>query len=208
MDVTVLFAFFIVSASLALTPGADWAYVITSSMKENMLAPAVAGLALGYIMIAGVVAAGLGIVLANIPFALSVLIYCGAAYLIWMGIGAIRNPAVPYTGEHPPASDVKSVFIKGFVISGSNPKALLLFLAILPQFTRPDTAWPSGIQMGVLGLVHTLDCCIVYTCVGIGSKIILRSRPSAARKVSQFSGVAMITIAALLLSEKVLGITT
>lgn len=206
MDLTVFVAFFIVSVSLALTPGADWAYVITSGMKEKMLVPAIAGLALGYLMIAGVVAAGLGIVLSQIPFVLSMLIYCGAAYLIWVGLGAIKNPPVPYSGESMGNKSVKLIFLKGFAISGSNPKALLLFLAVLPQFTRPDAGWPSGIQMGVLGLLHTLDCCIVYTGVGLGSKAILRTRPSAARKVGQFSGVAMISIAALLIGKEILGL--
>lgn len=45
--------------------------------------------------------------------------------------------------------------MKGADVSGLNPKALLLFLALLPQFVNRDEAWSFGVQITALGLVHT-----------------------------------------------------
>ncbi len=89
-------------------------------------------------------------------------------------------------------------------VSGLNPKALLLFLALLPQFTDPAAPWPFPVQLAVLGLVHTASCAVVYTLVGTGARRVLRARPAAARAVSRFSGVAMIAIGVGLLAEQLL----
>jgi hypothetical protein len=51
VDFSLLAAFWIVSFSLVMTPGADWAYAISSGMRNQMLLPAVAGMLLGYVVI-------------------------------------------------------------------------------------------------------------------------------------------------------------
>ena len=94
---------------------------------------------------------------------------------------------------------------KGAGISGLNPKVFLLFLALLPQFTDPDAAWPLSRQIVVLGLVHVASCAVVYTGVGAGARRVLRARPSAARVVTRFSGAAMIVIGVVLLGESLIG---
>lgn len=93
--------------------------------------------------------------------------------------------------------------MRGFAISGLNPKALLLFIALLPQFVRPQAGWSAPSQIVALGLVHMVNVGSVYSLVGLGSKAVLSTRPKAARRVSQFSGAAMILVAALLFAEQV-----
>jgi threonine/homoserine/homoserine lactone efflux protein len=88
--------------------------------------------------------------------------------------------------------------LKGAGVSGLNPKALLLFLALLPQFTDVTYAWPMPVQIMVLGLVHTLSCAAVYSGVGVGARAVLRARPSVTPTVSRFSGAAMVTIGGVL----------
>jgi threonine/homoserine/homoserine lactone efflux protein len=88
--------------------------------------------------------------------------------------------------------------------SGINPKALLLFVALLPQFTRPDAAWSVPAQIGAMGLVQIVNCAVVYSLVAIGAKIVLSTRPRVARIVSQLSGGAMVLIALLLFAEQLL----
>jgi threonine/homoserine/homoserine lactone efflux protein len=78
----------------------------------------------------------------------------------------------------------------------------LLFLALLPQFTEPDAAWPAAVQIVVLGLVHATSCAVVYMGVGTASRAVLRARPVAARAVSRFSGFAMVGIGVVLLAER------
>ncbi|WP_322987301.1 LysE family translocator [Phaeacidiphilus oryzae] len=93
--------------------------------------------------------------------------------------------------------------LKGAGISGLNPKALLLFTALLPQFTRDASAlWPAAAQIALLGLVHTANCGVVYLGVGTGARRVLRARPTAARWISRLSGAAMLAIGTALLAER------
>lgn len=94
--------------------------------------------------------------------------------------------------------------VRGAGISGLNPKALLLFLALLPQFATRGASWPFAAQIALLGLVHTANCALVYSGVGTASRRVLRARPSAARAVSRCSGAAMIVIGAALAAERLL----
>lgn len=203
MDFSLLVAFWIVSFSLVMTPGADWAYAISSGMRNRMLLPAVSGMLLGYVVITVVVAAGVGALVASVPVILTVLTYAGAAYLLWLGVGVLRNPPVPSAGNFDGEVNGFRTLMKGFGISGINPKALLLFLALLPQFTCRDAGWSVGVQIFFMGLIQIINCAVVYSAVGLGSKAILRTRPEAARRVSQFSGIAMIFIAFLLIGEQI-----
>lgn len=197
-----LLAFWVMSFSLVMTPGADWAYAISSGLRQRGLFPAVTGMLAGYVAITLVVAAGVGVLITRIPGALAAMTLAGAAYLMWLGIGVLRNPPVPGDdGQSGELTRLRSV-TRGFIISGGNPKALLLFLALLPQFTSPLGAWPVSAQILTMGLVQIINCGVVYTLVGLCSGLILRTRPQAARRVSQCSGTAMIIIAVVLLVEQ------
>jgi threonine/homoserine/homoserine lactone efflux protein len=84
-------------------------------------------------------------------------------------------------------------------------EGLPLFLALLPQFTDANAAWPLALQIVVLGLVHVTSCAVVYTGVGTGARRVLRARPAAALAVTRCSGAAMIVIGVMLLGEKLIG---
>ena len=115
-----------------------------------------------------------------------------------------RNPSVPQAGvDHVEGSWARQA-LKGAGISGLNPKVFLLFLALLPQFTDPNGSWPVAGQIVTLGLVHVASCAVIYTGVGSGARAVLRTRPTAARTVTRFSGAAMILIGVFLLVEQLL----
>jgi threonine/homoserine/homoserine lactone efflux protein len=50
-----------------------------------------------------------------------------------------------------------------------NPKGLLLFFAILPQFVVPKAAWPVPMQLAALGVFHVAACSVVYLCVALAA---------------------------------------
>jgi threonine/homoserine/homoserine lactone efflux protein len=117
----------------------------------------------------------------------------------------LAHPAAPQAHTEEPAGSWLPQAAKGAGISGLNPKVFLLFLALLPQFTDPDAAWPIAAQIVVLGLLHVASCAVVYTGVGTGARRVLRARPMAARAVTRISGTAMIVIGAALLAEQLIG---
>ncbi|MET0854108.1 MAG: LysE family translocator [Microterricola sp.] len=200
-------AFWLLSLLFVATPGADWAYAITAGL-HGRVAPAVIGLLAGHLAATAIVAAGVGTVMAGLPVALAVLTAAGAAYLLWLGIGTLRHPAVPTADESRSSESRFRWAVKGAGVSGLNPKVFLLFLAILPQFTTPDAGWPLWAQISTLGLVHVASCAVVYAGVGVGARVVLSARPTAARIVTRVSGVAMIAIGALLLGEQAVHLVT
>lgn len=87
-----------------------------------------------------------------------------------------------------------------------NPKVLLLFVALLPQFVNRASAWPVGLQLLALGLLHVGTTAVVYLGVGWGARWLLRSRPAAERAVKRISGAVMIGLGATLLVERILAL--
>ncbi|PSL00071.1 threonine/homoserine/homoserine lactone efflux protein [Murinocardiopsis flavida] len=218
-------AFWSVSILLIAVPGADWAFTIGAGLRGRSVLPAVGGLVLGYAGMTVVVAAGVGVVVAENPNALTALSVLGGGYLMWHGARTLAAPpahsappvsaqataetadatnagtdAGPAAGS--PVATGRATLLQGVGVSGLNPKGLLIFIALLPQFADPDRPWPMAVQMAALGLVFTLTCAVFYLALGTVARTILHSRPAAARTVSRLSGAAMIALGAYLIFER------
>jgi threonine/homoserine/homoserine lactone efflux protein len=198
-------AFWAVALLLVIVPGADWAYVIGTVLGDRSVLLAVSGIVLGYAGMTVVVAAGVGGIMARTPASLTALTIAGGLYLIWLGVKTVTRPtAHAITAGGTPSGTGRATLARGIGVSGLNPKGLLVFLAILPQFTSTRGSWPLTVQLAVLGLVFTLTCAAFYLCIGSFARKILRARPGAARAITRFSGTAMIVIGAILLAERLL----
>jgi threonine/homoserine/homoserine lactone efflux protein len=212
MAISSIAAFWAVAALLIAVPGADWAYVIGTVVGGRPVLLAVGGLVIGYAAVTIVVAAGVGALVARTPVSLTVLTVAGGLYLIWLGArtfaGSATHGAAPApapaaaVAPGPAATTGRATLVRGIGVSGLNPKGLLVFLALLPQFTTPRGSWPLTVQLAVLGLVFILTCALFY--LGMGSLIrkLLDARPTVARVISRVSGTAMILIGLLLLAER------
>lgn len=200
MAMSVLTAFWAVSLLFVITPGADWAYAISAGMRGRWVVPAVAGMLSGHLLVTLVVAAGVGSLIAGHPLALTLLTLAGCVYLLWLGGNLLLSPAVPEAGAAGGQDSGSCWAFKGLCVSGLNPKVFLLFLALLPQFTDPQSSWPLPLQILLLGLVHLGSSLVIYLMVGYGAKAVLRTRPAAAQAVGRLSGAVMILIAAGLIA--------
>jgi len=203
VDAALVGGFWVVAAAFVLTPGADWAYMITAGLHRRVL-PADAGLLLGHLAYVVAVAAGIGAVVARYSALLTGITVVGAAYLMWLGLGTVRNPATAHAGTDALDGTAGAWLARGFGVSGLNPKVPVLLLALLPQFTDAGGPWPVGVQLATLGLLHVATCGIVYAAVGAGAHRVLTARPTAARVVSRVSGPLMIVVGAVLLAEPLL----
>jgi threonine/homoserine/homoserine lactone efflux protein len=197
-------AFWAVSFLLIIVPGADWAFTISAGLRGGSALPAVGGIVVGYAGMTIVVAAGVGALVARSPALLTGLTLAGGLYLMWHGTRTFAGPSALGAPADAPARTSRATLVKGVGVSGLNPKGLLLFLALLPQFTNPHWSWPLAVQLGFLGLGFMITCAVFYLCLGSFARKILRTRPAAARAVTRFSGAAMIVIGALLLVERLI----
>ncbi|WP_405879621.1 LysE family translocator [Streptomyces sp. NBC_01136] len=205
MDTTTVAAFLAVDLLLVFTPGADWAYAIAAGLRGRSVVPAVAGLIAGYAGYTLLAVAGLVVVVASSATVLTALTVAGAAYLMWLGWGVLRQPAALAASTETMASSRWQIALKGAGISGLNPKALLLYFSLFPQFIDPAAGWPVAAQTGLLGTLHMAACAVVYLAVGVLARTVLKTRPSAARAVTRASGAMMIVIGGFLLVERLVG---
>jgi threonine/homoserine/homoserine lactone efflux protein len=204
MAASSVLAFWMVALLLIVVPGADWAFTISAGMRGRSVCPAVSGLVVGYAVVTLVVAAGVGALVAGSPAILTGLTLAGGLYLMWHGASTFARPAMPGAPEDGPVGTGWNTFLRGVGVSGLNPKGLLIFLALLPQFTDPHGSWPIAGQIGVLGLAFMTSCALFYLCLGTLTGTVMHSRPAAARFISRLSGAAMIGIGAWLLIERML----
>ncbi|MFE2541737.1 LysE family translocator [Actinacidiphila glaucinigra] len=203
MDTTTLAAFLALDLLLVLTPGADWAFAISAGLRERAILPAVGGLIAGYAGYTLLAVAGLVVIVAGSPTVLTTLTVAGASYLGWLGWNVLRQPAVLAASEETAGTSRMQMMLKGVGISGLNPKALLLYFSLFPQFI--DTtggSWPVAAQTGLFGALHMTACAAVYLTVAVLARTVLKTRPSVHRAVTRASGLLMILIGLFLLAER------
>jgi threonine/homoserine/homoserine lactone efflux protein len=206
MNPQLFVAFLVVAGALACTPGVDWAYSITAGLKQRSFVPAVAGLCGGYVLHTVLLVAGLAALLTGIPGVLAWLTVAGAGYLLWLGLTTIRSwrgASFGSTEVRAPANQFRT-FLQGIGTSGINPKGLLFYVALVPQFVSTEASLPVPVQSGLLGLTFVALVAVVYSCVALLSRRLLSSRPGAARRVTLASGIVMVALGAVLLSEQVM----
>jgi len=206
VNAQLFFAFIVVAAALACTPGVDWAYSITAGLRQRSFVPAVAGLCGGYLLHTVLMVAGLAALLAGMPGVLGWITVAGAGYLLWLGVSTLRTWRGASFGTAgavgSPSANQLRTFLQGMGTSGINPKGLLFYIALVPQFVSPEASLPVPVQSGLLGLTFVLLAGAVYTCVALLARRILQSRPGAARKVTLASGVIMVALGVALLAEQ------
>lgn len=205
MNPELFLAFMLVAVALACTPGVDWAYSITAGLRQRSFVPAVAGLCSGYVLHTVLLVAGLAALLTGVPGVLGWLTLAGAAYLMWLGASTLRSwRGASFEAKAASAGATQlRTFFQGMGTSGINPKGLLFYVALIPQFVSAEATFPVPVQSGLLGLTFVALTALVYTAVAMLARSILQSRPGAARVVTLSSGVIMLGLGGVLLAEQV-----
>lgn len=160
-------AFIGVVAVAYLIPGPDFAVILRSATRSPRAGVAAAGgaqLGLCVHMLLAVV--GLSVVLARHPDVLTAVRLVGGAYLLYLG-GRLIVPTLRRSDNQPSAAEQevseRSAFAQGLFTNLLNPKAVLFFAAVLPQFIVPDAA-PVWVQIAALGV---LDVALGFAAWGL-----------------------------------------
>lgn len=176
---------------LVIVPGPTVTLIVANSLAHGTRAGLVnvAGTQLALAVMIGVVAVGLGAMVATMGWWFEWLKLAGAAYLVWIGFRMLRSTG--RIGLPGAASRPRSFFWQGFAVLLSNPKVLLLFGAFIPQFV--DGSKPYFGQVVFLGLTFMAIATVfdtAYALLAGGAGKMLSSR--RVRLISRLSGLSLI----------------
>lgn len=161
--------FFVAAVLVSLIPGANQLLGLSNAARYGTARAmtGVAGRLAAFVVLIGLVVGGLGAVLIASESALEVIKWVGVAYLAWLGVTSVRSGLRRRddrtTPADAPGGGIRAIVTREFVVAISNPKALLLFAALLPQFTD-TTAAGANVQLALLGAAYLL----IELIVGLG----------------------------------------
>jgi threonine/homoserine/homoserine lactone efflux protein len=196
--------FAILSWALIIVPGPNVLFVISRSLQQGRTAglAAVAGGQLGECVQVSAVAFGVGAAVEASAAVFTVVKLAGAAYLVFLGVQAIRHRRALAEALGGPAGGrpVRRMLADGFVVGATNPKAIVFFIAVLPQFADRATGHLPG-QMLLLGGVFISIALIsdsIWALVAGTARGWLARSPRRLAAIGGTGGLAMIGIGASL----------
>ncbi|MBY6154089.1 LysE family translocator [Vannielia litorea] len=193
--------------ALMSTPGPSQLLMLSNSATHGFgraLATAAGDLTANALQM---VAAGLGLaaLIAASATALAVIKWAGVAYLVWLGVRMIRRAraADPALAQARSRASLKALWLQGFLTSAANPKAVVFFAALFPQFISAEAAfWPQLLILSATYIV--IDGCFLSAYGGSAGWIAARFKGHARLWIERVGGGFMIG-AAVLLGLKTLG---
>lgn len=198
------FAFFTVALLLAVAPGPDNLFVLMQSASGGRRTgfAVVCGLMIGVMIHTLAVALGLAAVFATSTTAFTALKLAGAAYLLYLAWGAWHAPpmlAAVANGDAParPAPWLR-LMLRGVVMNLTNPKVVLFFLALLPQFVQPGRGSVAG-QIVVFGLLFIVAATLVFGAIVLAADALRRQLGASARAQRLLNRAAATVFAGLAL---------
>src|SRR5262245_8590423 len=198
-------AFLLAAIALAITPGPGIAYVVARTAaggrREGLASCAGTGVGgFGHVLAA---ALGLSALVAQSATAFAIVKYAGAAYLIYLGIRALRAGEPPLVAAAVKSSGAARAFLDGVLVEVLNVKTAIFFLAFIPQFVDPAAS--VGVQFVVLGSI----CVVLNTAVDVlavlfAAKLLSHSQLARARArlLNRCSGVTMLALGAYVIAQR------
>lgn len=179
-----LTAFFIASIILAVTPGPGVIYVVTRTLAQGRTAglTSVAGVAIGNLGNAIGASIGLAALFAISSLAFTIVKYAGAAYLVYLGIKALRASVAQAMPTEFGAARLGLIFRDGFVVALLNPKTTIFFAAFLPQFMNPaGSAIPQTMLLGtIFVMIAAVTDSLYVLAAGVIAPLLTRARGASA----------------------------
>ena len=199
-----LLAFVVLSYLLILAPGPNVLFVVSRSLqlgRASGIAAVVGGQTGVYVQVIAV-AFGVGALAARSVAVFTVIRLAGAAYIVFLGVQAIRHRkslAAILAGRVAPASTSR-MLRDGFVVGLTNPKAIVFFAAVLPQFAN-RSAGHVPLQLLLLGLIFVAIALVsdsMWAVAAGTARTWFTRSPRRLEAVGGASGLAMIGIGASL----------
>jgi homoserine/homoserine lactone efflux protein len=191
MSLQFYLAYVLACIVVVIVPGPTVTLIVANSIRYGTRAGMinVAGTQLGLALMIGLVLVGLASLIETVEWWFDWVRLAGACYLIWLGIKFLRAPdALAGAAAQNPRG---GFFLQGFLVLISNPKALLLFGAFIPQFVDPKGDYVG--QVLVLGITAMATAFIFDSAYAfLTGRAATLLAPGRVRLVSRISGLFLI----------------
>jgi len=204
-----LLSYLVAITVLTITPGVDTMMVLRNTLRGGARDGLVSslGICLGLFVHATLSAVGISAVLLYSANAFSVLKIIGACYLLWLGFSSLKSFWYARYDMQPPTA-MRLAFRpwrslrEGFLSNVLNPKAIIFYMAFLPQFidSQGSVLWQSLYLASLHFVVGTVWQGILVAMICSASTAMLN--PKIRQKLDLFSGFVMLFLGARLLLEK------
>jgi threonine/homoserine/homoserine lactone efflux protein len=184
---------------LSLTPGPAVMLVTSHALANGWRRsqPSVLGIMSGNATYCVLAALGLGVLFVEMPVLVGVVKGVGALYLVWIGLRSLMNSesALAFTTARPGAPRAM-LYRQALLLQLSNPKSILFFCALLPQFASAGAAGPwQMLGLGFAAIVLEYPVLTAYSIAG-GRAQRLASTPFALHSLNVLAGALLIVAAA------------
>jgi homoserine/homoserine lactone efflux protein len=177
---------------IVIVPGPTVTLIVANSLRHGTRAGLlnIAGTQLGFTCMIAIVLAGLASLIDTMGVWFDYVRLAGAAYLVWLGIKLLRSSGALTAVQSAPKPRV-GFFTQGFLVAMSNPKALLLFGALFPQFIDPAGDYVAQVLLlGLTAMVIALVFDSAYAILTGTAGALLSQR--RVRLLSRASGLCLI----------------
>lgn len=197
-----LLAFLLTIYVLILIPGPSVLFVVSRGVALGRRAAlaTVAGNALGLVFQGTLVTIGIGSIVASSDAVFTALKLIGAAYLVFLGIRNIRERKALAEVFSPRAAtapkSLRRIVREGFFVGATNPKGVLIFTAVLPQFIDRSQGHDT-LQLATLGAICVVIALLLDGAWAIASGTARQWLGRSSRRLETMSGVGGATLVAL-----------
>lgn len=204
---SVLIAFALATAVFAYVPGPAMLYATAQTLALGRRGGFLASLGIhcgGYVHVLGATF-GLSVIFRHVPEAYLALKFCGACYLVWLGIGLMRRSGDAGTLPMVERTRGWRALAHSMAVEVLNPKTALFFVAFLPQFIDAAAPLPVALQFLILGVVANLvfsSADIITVLLASGMVATLRGNPVVARVAKLLGGSILVGLGTRLAFER------
>jgi threonine/homoserine/homoserine lactone efflux protein len=198
------FLFIVMVTSLIIVPGPDMLYVVGRSIVRGRLAGwySALGVAAGYAIFTVLVAAGVGFIFETRPELFFAIKIAGLIYLTYLAYRLFISDGEIQVESAVSRRSLKADFAFGVLTSTLNPKGILFYFSILPQFFILGSS-PLWRQAVIYGLTTSVLCLLIYYTAGLGAIYGLQRwqmTPHRRKRLSQASGAILLFAIAILIA--------
>jgi len=197
-------AFALVAVLVSLLPGPAVIAVVSTALRRGFRASLAtnAGVLVGDAVFVAAAAFGLGAILVASHGVFVAVKWIGIAYLAYLGLRALLDRGSPLAAGAASVAIERRAFRLGLATQLANPKVILFFGALLPQFVDPArAAAPQFVLLGATFIVSDLLVFAAYGALAHRTRVLLKD-PRAARVASRITGAVMLGAAARLAAER------